>query len=875
MLDIVSFWVLYSIDVISDYLTMDKAKAIYLGGTSIFPDKIGNDYDAYKKLGLVCFECGEEIHLRNGNIRKSYFAHFQYIGNNCSLRTQGSNSFKNNKHIEFKNQSRKASQEYFLQIVAATYDKLFIVLNQTSIDSEFQDLLLTVCDVFRNSKSILTRSDISNVVKEVIQYLSRQHTADLLEKIIHLTHLEYELKSNCDIKEVINKVINLLSGITNWSVENNKIDHTLLFTQEKKQKSLNRLIDQRNIKSTLEPLTLWVDLFKQTNGEDKLTTIRFIVFSDIGINGHILDSEVYVAANFDANKSKPLFKVSLSDTFEITRTSDSTVSNKLKGTYYSLDHNKKCHNNLDIFKLAFYRWVAHPVVNQSDCKFWHYDECFKIWAYLYPLMEKFWDETEAYTKLDFKEACELLASMDVSDKRLLAIKSIANNALTHFNKLEQQNTTTNNEENDTETDNQPKQTNNHFSSLCTSSEKTKVNNNQKNNIISKDYNKQYLLINGSKFDRFLIDDNNQVYVNDLFFKYLDILKDCLYNFLGSTRLKNIPWQLDDYAAYEYIEVVTELCPETVGTKRRQMEGQIPFDLLDPDFTHDKLLSITAYRYNDYGNLIKIRILSETESLTKLNQHIVDKILADKIAKATTDVNLDRVYIFDKNLIVENCKILSTIYKDLITQEWSINRQYRTKPKSLKSHLNLTFQVEKTGNVFMIVKDHNGYQLSKTLIAKLQMLAITNYRWVDRYIGVDIAEMLNKSVNMEFQYSNEHGFKILNSDTSLKQQYDLNGLLHTKINTDKSKIKPYSAYTGTYNAGSDQETYKLSQYLDHISEYVLPPSNYMFSIVDDKFVAVDLNNANDVILLAEKLHNGHDKKLSIISHTLPVHIAGEH
>jgi len=53
---------------------MDTAKAMYKGGKIIHANEC--DSSSYKNLGLLCRFCNQEVYLRNGDIRKPYFAHF-------------------------------------------------------------------------------------------------------------------------------------------------------------------------------------------------------------------------------------------------------------------------------------------------------------------------------------------------------------------------------------------------------------------------------------------------------------------------------------------------------------------------------------------------------------------------------------------------------------------------------------------------------------------------------------------------------------------------------------------------------------------------------------------------------------------------------
>lgn len=56
---------------------MNVAKSLYLGGKIIYANDESLNYYSYKELGLRCPVCGEPVHLRKGNYRKPYFAHFK------------------------------------------------------------------------------------------------------------------------------------------------------------------------------------------------------------------------------------------------------------------------------------------------------------------------------------------------------------------------------------------------------------------------------------------------------------------------------------------------------------------------------------------------------------------------------------------------------------------------------------------------------------------------------------------------------------------------------------------------------------------------------------------------------------------------------
>jgi hypothetical protein len=104
---------------------MFYAKAMYQGGIIICADEAG--YDSYKKWGLRCLVCGEEVYLKRGDEKKPHFAHFKATQESqleCPLRVHGYNYAWSKVTPEGRGQRRKIFQRYLLDFFAK-YDPDF------------------------------------------------------------------------------------------------------------------------------------------------------------------------------------------------------------------------------------------------------------------------------------------------------------------------------------------------------------------------------------------------------------------------------------------------------------------------------------------------------------------------------------------------------------------------------------------------------------------------------------------------------------------------------------------------------------------------------------------------------------------------------
>ncbi|MFB2982503.1 competence protein CoiA family protein [Microseira sp. BLCC-F43] len=101
---------------------MEFARSIYLGGKVIYANDERLNNQSYKRWGLYCPECGEEVHLRHGSIREPYFAHFKKITDaECSMRVSinGNNEARWTELEIGRGQRRELFQQHFLNLVAS------------------------------------------------------------------------------------------------------------------------------------------------------------------------------------------------------------------------------------------------------------------------------------------------------------------------------------------------------------------------------------------------------------------------------------------------------------------------------------------------------------------------------------------------------------------------------------------------------------------------------------------------------------------------------------------------------------------------------------------------------------------------------------
>lgn len=183
---------------------MFYAKAMYRGAAIIVSADEKLDYFSYTQLGLRCLKCGEEVHLRRGNFRKTHFAHFVDIGlsKECSLRVRGYSGSWSAFTLEGKGQRRKLFQEYFMNIIKnqnANFDKniqivkdkiTFIILETitTSCFKWFDENKLNLVIEFRtlSLKNYHNNQGLQFLIaSEAIDYLSIPSSRNLLEQLIY------------------------------------------------------------------------------------------------------------------------------------------------------------------------------------------------------------------------------------------------------------------------------------------------------------------------------------------------------------------------------------------------------------------------------------------------------------------------------------------------------------------------------------------------------------------------------------------------------------------------------------------------------------------------------------------------------------------
>lgn len=248
---------------------MDIAKSMFLGRRYV--DVEVCDYNSYKELGLKCIECGEEVIIKKGNIRKHHFAHRQEHSKlgveECKLRTQNYiSSFyeRRDKIVENKNQRSKILEDYFYYLITIYkkyyvknfdekckkwYKKLKNKLQEYQINDHINNKYIGIdyfiseaLKILQKNKNDKTLYEFTKLAKiknssftqdkislEAIDFLLLKSKSDFLEKIIKLSLFDLLYKGNCtenfdliykNIKNELIKPINICDNLIEIIISN-------------------------------------------------------------------------------------------------------------------------------------------------------------------------------------------------------------------------------------------------------------------------------------------------------------------------------------------------------------------------------------------------------------------------------------------------------------------------------------------------------------------------------------------------------------------------------------------------------------------------------------------------------------------------------
>ncbi|MBD2539010.1 hypothetical protein H6G60_09355 [Coleofasciculus sp. FACHB-SPT36] len=182
------------------------------------------DYLSYLHLGLRCLECGEEVHLKRGDKKRTHFAHFKATSDSqCSLRVTGYSEGWSSLSPEGRKQRRKLFQQYFMNMLVRSDERFYQKIKTIKKKIEHQKLnILTeaCCNHFSaNSSSLIIEcrkfepKNYNNnlllqilITCEAIDYLSVPSSRRLLEQLVH-----YSLYKCC------------ILTADNWNIYENQI----------------------------------------------------------------------------------------------------------------------------------------------------------------------------------------------------------------------------------------------------------------------------------------------------------------------------------------------------------------------------------------------------------------------------------------------------------------------------------------------------------------------------------------------------------------------------------------------------------------------------------------------------------------------------
>ena len=238
---------------------MEIARAIYKGGEIVRADDESLNYYSYINLGLRCPICGEEVHLKKGDVKKPHFAHFHKTDDSeeCSLRLEANSSSSGWQNIiEGKGQRREIFQQHFLHIIASSHSGFYDIINATKEninDIEMDELTDKCIAEFKANKKryinycykhefkltdSLDEGLTLQVVLESIDYLLTNATnKNLLRKIIIFLFGNKAINNNNLCFKAIDTLLE-----TNWLKDIAKITNTKWYQSKQKQQLNNQSI---------------------------------------------------------------------------------------------------------------------------------------------------------------------------------------------------------------------------------------------------------------------------------------------------------------------------------------------------------------------------------------------------------------------------------------------------------------------------------------------------------------------------------------------------------------------------------------------------------------------------------------------------------
>ena len=213
---------------------MEIARAIYKGGEIVKADDDSLNYYSYINLGLRCPICGEEVHLKKGDVKKPHFAHFHKTDDSdeCALRLEANGSSSGWQNIvEGKGQRREIFQQHFLDIIASSYSDFETTIETVYKNSNQIKIAKTIqkcseyfienkkkfIDGCENQLIFLGNNEIIKfqIVIEALEYLFQKSSISVLEKCIYYI-LNYKNKDKVEVERICTSIIEIIIN-ANWN----------------------------------------------------------------------------------------------------------------------------------------------------------------------------------------------------------------------------------------------------------------------------------------------------------------------------------------------------------------------------------------------------------------------------------------------------------------------------------------------------------------------------------------------------------------------------------------------------------------------------------------------------------------------------------
>lgn len=254
---------------------MDYAISMYQGGERVYAEDC--DFNSYSEIGLLCPVCKQEVYLRKGDIRKSYFAHLHATNSRqvkqCSLRVSSDeNATETINFIEDRGQRLKIFQQQFLSMFSIGKSKIVDDVNFNywinSIKVENNQVLkinniIEDCIIFFiKHRQLMENKYIihPNIIKDK-QIILQQQIA-----LQAMNYLSENAKFNFNLRYLLSYSIYQIY----------KYEKPRLFQQEFTTKDIDKIC-QHTVKTII--LNPWISAFKtikfkNLNNETKPTIIR-------------------------------------------------------------------------------------------------------------------------------------------------------------------------------------------------------------------------------------------------------------------------------------------------------------------------------------------------------------------------------------------------------------------------------------------------------------------------------------------------------------------------------------------------------------------------------------------------------------------------